>query len=355
MRNILQEVLEVQPVLHAAGTVSADALRAIMAHAAKRTILHSVETGCGATTLLLSHLSQSHTSFALDVGGSVASVRNSPLLRHEAVSFVEGPSQLTLPEHRFDSKLQLVLIDGPHAYPFPDLEYYYLYPHLDTGALLVLDDIHIPGIHNLFAFLRTDEMFQLEDVVRTTAFFTRTDAPTFDPYSDGWERQGYNRRTLWRHNWRSLLHEVIPRSLREKVRSVKRSGAQVLRPNLIQIAAPLAGARVDESGTVNGTATLPRGAYLWVLVHRRDVSGWWPQGDGPVQVINDRWSVAVSYGDPKDSGHTFEIAAAIVSPAVHERWLQWVLSVKKTGLYPPLRLPSDAALLSIAYRTVKKS
>ncbi len=189
-------------------------MRAIAAHAAERTIHHSAETGCGATTLLLSHLSQSHTVFTLDAGGSLSTVRNSPLLRPGVVTFVEGPSQQTLPKFHFDAKLQLALIDGPHAHPFPDLEYYYFYPQLDTGALLVLDDIHIRSIHNLFEFLRSDAMFRLDAVVRTTALFTRTDAPTFDPFGDGWEQQGYNRQTLWRYGWRSRFAQLLPGSLR---------------------------------------------------------------------------------------------------------------------------------------------
>jgi hypothetical protein len=43
-----------------------------------------------------------------------------------------------LPQYHF-TRLQLVLIDG-YGYPFPDLQYYFLYPHLETGALLILDD-----------------------------------------------------------------------------------------------------------------------------------------------------------------------------------------------------------------------
>src|SRR5436190_535356 len=121
------------------------------------------ETGSGASTLLFSHLSEHHTVFALDGGsGSVTNVRRSPLLRQDVVTFVEGPTQATLPQYRFTEKMQLVLIDGPHAYPFPDLEYYFLYPYLETGALLILDDIHIPTVHNLFQFLRRDAMFRLD-------------------------------------------------------------------------------------------------------------------------------------------------------------------------------------------------
>jgi hypothetical protein len=240
MDDILEQILQVQPVLHTAGTVSVPALREIAAHAGRRTILRSAETGCGATTLLLSHLSRNHTVFALDVGDSVSSVRNSPLLRPGVTTFVDGPSQQTLPNFRFGDKLQLALIDGPHAYPFPDLEYYYLYPQLEPGALLVLDDIQIRSIHNLFDFLRGDAMFRLDAVVRTTALFTRTDAPTFDPLSDCWEQQGYNRRTLWRYDWRSRLGRTIPRSLRPSL--TKRS------KTLVEIVAPNPGSRVGASG-----------------------------------------------------------------------------------------------------------
>jgi len=345
MDDILEQILQVQPVLHTAGTVSVPALRAIAAHAGRRTILRSAETGCGATTLLLSHLSRNHTVFALDVGDSVSSVRNSPLLRPGVTTFVEGPSQQTLPNFPFGDKLQLALIDGPHAYPFPDLEYYYLYPQLEPGALLVLDDIQIRSIHNLFDFLRGDAMFRLDAVVRTTALFTRTDAPTFDPLSDCWEQQGYNRRTLWRYDWRSRLGRTIPRSLRQSLTRSK---------TLVEIIAPNPGSRVGASGNVCGTATVPDDGHLWVLVHRKDVFGWWPQGGGSVEVSGTSWSVEVRYGEPGDGGHPFEIAAAVVSRAIHERWLQWVDTAAVTGMCPPVPLPSGPGLLSISYRTVQR-
>jgi hypothetical protein len=134
INQVLQRVLEVQATLHGAGTVSADALSAIAAHASKRPIRNSVETGCGATTLLLSHLGENHKVFALDIGNSVSSVRRSAMLRSEVVTFIEGPSQRTLPKHHFSEKLQLALIDGPHAYPFPDLEYFSLFSSRHRSA-----------------------------------------------------------------------------------------------------------------------------------------------------------------------------------------------------------------------------
>ena len=48
---------------------------------------------------------------------------------------------------------------------------YFVYPHLDTGAVLIIDDIHIPTIRRMFEFLAEDEMFELIEVVWDTAFF----------------------------------------------------------------------------------------------------------------------------------------------------------------------------------------
>jgi|SRR5262245_36231151 len=195
--TVLSEVVKIAPSLHSAGTFSAPALEALFRHASAQPLQRSVETGSGASTLLFSHLSEHHTVFAMDGGtGSVKAVQSSPLLRRDAVTFVEGPTQLTVPTYKFTGRLQLALIDGPHGYPFPDLEYYYLYPHLERDALLVLDDIHIPTIANLFEFISADEMFAVEEVVETTAFFRRTDADTFSPIEDGWWTQGYNRRAV---------------------------------------------------------------------------------------------------------------------------------------------------------------
>jgi predicted O-methyltransferase YrrM len=347
----LRKILEVRATLHDAGAMSAEALSAIAAHAGARAIRNSAETGCGASTLLLSHLSQKHTVFALDIGGSVSSARRSALLRPEAVTFVEGPSQRTLPEHRFAGKLQLALIDGPHAYPFPDLEYYYLYPHLDPGALLILDDIQIRGIHNLFEFLREDAMFRLEDVVRSTAFFVRTDAPTFDPAADHWQAQGYNARTLGRYEWKARLKRALPRAAVRGIESWRNRAASGCS---VGIGAPRRGDRVADRGTVTGAARLTEDGHLWILVHRKDVNGWWPQGGGETAVAGGRWSIEVKYGDPGDAGCDFEIAAVAVCRAVHEQWVEWVRSAQSSGAYRPVQLPGFEAVLSADFRTVMK-
>ncbi len=353
--EICRRIAEVGPGLHSAGTFSPRTFDAIAQATQNRTIRNSAETGSGASTLLFSHLSGHHTVFASDGGsGSVTNIRRSPLLRRNVVTFVEGPTQATLPRHQFTDKLQLVLIDGPHGYPFPDLEYYFLYPHLEAGALLILDDIHIPTVHNLFQFLRRDAMFELDQVVQTTAFFTRTGAPTFDPLGDGWWQQNYNSRPLLRYTWKDGIRSLLPASMRRSLARMKRQRSRGLPQSTVNVLAPQNGAIVADASIVEGTATMPPDSYLWLLARRKDFDGWWPQGAGAVPVNGNHWSVSVTFGGPQDAGCDFEIAALAVRQPTHELWTDWVARVKETGLFPPVQLPSPGFVLGEAFRTVTK-
>ena len=152
------------------------------------------EPGVGKSTLILSHCSAKHVAFAADFGDSLSKTKSSHLLNKSRVEFVVGFCQKTVPAYRFRDPIDFALIDGAHGYPFPEIDYYFIYPHLSSGAILAIDDIHIPTIHNMFKVLREDAMFQLDKIVDTTAFFRRTESPTFDPQGDGWYLQNYNRR-----------------------------------------------------------------------------------------------------------------------------------------------------------------
>lgn len=340
---LVRSIAEIAPGLHTAGTLSGRVLEAIARHAGRRRILRSAETGCGASTLLLSHLSPEHTVFAFDGGsGSIANVLRSPLFRRESVTIIDGPTQRTLPAHRFAGDLQLALIDGPHAYPFPDLEYYFLYPHLSAGALLVVDDIQIRTVHHLFEFLSADAMFRPVEVEGSTAFFERTDAPAFDPYGDNWSGQNYNRAPLLRYVWRDKLRAL---GLRRR-RTPFRADANV------RIVTPDSRATVGAAGAVGGSAVVPSGGHLWVLVHRAGIDGWWPQGGGPVELSGNRWAVQVQYGEPQDCGFNFEIAALIVGEPTHQLWADWVARAEPAC--PPVALPSANYVWAESFRTVRK-
>jgi hypothetical protein len=181
---------------HWAGTVDTSVIAALE-RLAPKPLRWSMETGCGKTTILLSNLSEHHHVFAEDDLGekysSIRYYRDCPATQNDRVALVAGSTRRTLPQFAFETPIDLALLDGPHAYPFPELEYYFVYPHIRPGGLLVIDDIHIPTIHRMHRFLAEDDMWNLVHIERTTAFFTRTDAPTFWPLGDGWEFQKYNK------------------------------------------------------------------------------------------------------------------------------------------------------------------
>ena len=221
--TLLNRIIDASENLHGSGTLLPDVLEALARHLSGGPVRHSVETGSGASTLLFSHLSEDHTVFALETGGSVTNVKASALLNRKTTTFIEGPTQKTLPGYRFSEGLQVALLDGPHGFPFPNLEYYYIYPHIEENGLLVVDDIHIRSIHDLFNFLKADTMFELVEVVRMTAIFRRTAAPAFNPLADGWWLQGYNRRILSTVVWKGRLHRPVPALFRAALRKVRQN------------------------------------------------------------------------------------------------------------------------------------
>ncbi len=166
-----------------------------------RRVAASAETGCGKSTVLLSNLSEHHTPFCLDdrdsPEGSVPFYERCPLTRLDRVRPVFGPTQLTLAAYRHPHRYDVVLIDGPHGWPFPELEYWHFYPHIRPGGTLIVDDVNIPTTGRMADVIAEDVMWKLVDVVATTALFRRTDAPVFDPLGDGWWTQRFNQRRVY--------------------------------------------------------------------------------------------------------------------------------------------------------------
>lgn len=189
------------------------ALHGIAARSQRRPFECTAETGCGGSTILLSHLSQRHTAFALEGADlTVSELKRRDDLLADRVDFVEGETRLTIPGFGFQAKLDLVLLDGPHAYPLPQIEFAHLFPNLDTGGWLVLDDLQIPSVHELFKFVKSSGAVALEEVVGRTAFFRRTQLGGNGASGpDGWWLQNMNRSLVWRYSWRDRLRKLLRR------------------------------------------------------------------------------------------------------------------------------------------------
>jgi len=185
---------------HSAGSFPTEVLREIEA-LLPQNMKYSAETGCGKSTILFSNTSERHVVFALDdrydENSSVTYYENCPVTNLSSIETVFGSTQLTLPYYKHSLKYDAVLIDGPHGWPFPELEYYYFYPHIATGGLLIVDDLCIPTIGRMADILAEDKMWDLVNVAGgNTGIFRRTSEDCFDPYADGWFEQVYNRRRV---------------------------------------------------------------------------------------------------------------------------------------------------------------
>ena len=172
----------------------------------------TAETGCGASTIVFSHCSRHHTAFAFEgENRTITSLRQRTDLGAGTLVFVEGLSKDTLPGFAFAAELDLVLLDGPHAYPQPQVEFTYLFPHVRLQGWLVLDDIQIPSVHELFRFLRRAPSVALEETVGRTAFFRRIGKSDAEDGPDGWWLQPMNRRAVLRYSWREQLRRLLGR------------------------------------------------------------------------------------------------------------------------------------------------
>lgn len=185
---------------HRAGAFPTDVLR-LLERMLPPSLQASAETGCGKSTILFSNISAHHTVFCLDdrkhgAGSSVAFFQQCPLTKPERIEAVFGPTQRTLPLYQHARRYQAVLLDGPHGWPAPELEYHFLYPHIETDGLLILDDCHIPTIGRMADVLAEDPMWRVEGLAAAAVIFRRTEAPLFDPLGDGWWEQPFNRRRV---------------------------------------------------------------------------------------------------------------------------------------------------------------
>jgi hypothetical protein len=201
---ITQRILEFEQAsgrnTHRSGTLSIEALN-VMERLCPGRFDVSIETGCGKSTVLLSNLSARHLVFTFDdrddPEGSVPYFEENPIYRPEPCRTIFGATQKTVPRYDFPRQIDFALLDGPHGFPFPQLEYYFVYPFLRRSAILVIDDIHIPHIGDMFRLLAEDDMYEFVDIAaRTTGFLRRTGAPARNPFGDEWTYQRYNTKSF---------------------------------------------------------------------------------------------------------------------------------------------------------------
>lgn len=78
----------------------------------------------------------------------------------EKLSFVNQSSDAFLPASQIKD-LDLVLIDGKHAFPWPIIDWFYTADKLKKSGLMIIDDAELPPVKILIDFMSSDPGWQL--------------------------------------------------------------------------------------------------------------------------------------------------------------------------------------------------
>ena len=78
----------------------------------------------------------------------------------ETIRFIAEPSERYLPRTE-ESDLDLVLIDGKHAFPWPVVDWFFTAEKLKCGGLMLVDDVPLRSVAILAQFMSADPGWEL--------------------------------------------------------------------------------------------------------------------------------------------------------------------------------------------------
>lgn len=117
----------------------------------------TLETGAGISTLIFALRRSTHIAVTPNAS-EVATIQAYARTNHislDRVEFIVEPSDLYLPRC-VTQDLDLVLIDGKHAFPWPIIDWFYTADKLKVGGILILDDLQLSSVSILRDFILED-------------------------------------------------------------------------------------------------------------------------------------------------------------------------------------------------------
>lgn len=137
--------------------------------------MSTLETGAGQSTVAFALAGADHVCITPDeiqaqkICAYLAGFDVRPRLR-----FIHQSSDEALPCGRgVPERLDVVLIDGAHRFPFPILDWHYTQARIPVGGHLVIDDYKMPSVRILYDFLVGEDEWELTKAFEVTAFFRR--------------------------------------------------------------------------------------------------------------------------------------------------------------------------------------
>jgi hypothetical protein len=152
--------------------------------------LRTLETGCGATTIVFAAAGARHTAVFLNAseGEAVTAWCGSHGIDLGTVTLRAGSSSEVLPTLD-PGPLDLVMVDGCHGFPFPQIDWYYAAAHLVDGGILVVDDTQLPAPYELRRYLEHDPRWERLRVGSQWVAFKRIGEGSLD---EEWTEQRFH-------------------------------------------------------------------------------------------------------------------------------------------------------------------
>ena len=167
----------------------------------------TMETGCGVSTLVFALAGARHVCVT-PREDEVACLRRYARERGvllERVEFVVADSADALPSAGSDP-LDVVLVDGKHAFPWPILDWFYTARRLRNDGLMIVDDRQLPAVAMVERFLASSPGWdRVESPDTETAIFRKAGAHLdevpwhaqvglFDEHAPDWPVRSFLRR-----------------------------------------------------------------------------------------------------------------------------------------------------------------
>lgn len=138
----------------------------------------------------------------------------------DSLTFDLRPSEVALPHLADSGSLDLVFIDGCHAFPWPIIDWFYGAGRLRRNGIVVFDDVNLPHVSLLVeTFLEPDGRWQeLETTPKWTAYRRLSEGPLSEEFTD----QPFfpARKVKFRDRALRALKNTVPLSVRRRLAQV---------------------------------------------------------------------------------------------------------------------------------------
>jgi predicted O-methyltransferase YrrM len=136
----------------------------------------TLETGAGCSTLVFALRRARHIAItpSSDEIGRIRSYASGKGIGMDTVEFVAASSDAYLPRCEVED-LDVVLLDGKHAFPWPIVDWFFTADKLRRGGVMILDDAQMRSVSVLADFMRAGPGWELvRDFSGKTLAFRKT-------------------------------------------------------------------------------------------------------------------------------------------------------------------------------------